>query len=194
MTIPNSVTSIGYQTFEGNSSLTNLILGNSVTNIGQNAFSFCTHLTSVTFPASLTSLGDEAFYYCTNLTAAYFLGNAPSRDWFQFYYDYRATVYCLPGTTGWTSWFGTRPVVQWTLPSQICLAGLGGQMNQFGFNVSGFSGQVVVVEACTDLANPVWTPVSTNTLNTCIGTNGTSCFSDSCWTNYPGRFYRLRSP
>jgi hypothetical protein len=60
-------------------------------------------------------------------------------------------------------------------------------MNQFGFNLTGYSGQVVVVEACTDLANPVWLPVGTNTLTT-----GSAYFSDPQWTNYPGRYYRLR--
>jgi hypothetical protein len=47
----------------------------------------------------------------------------------------------------------------------------------------------VVVEASTNLANPVWSPVGTNTL-----TGGASYFSDPRWTNYPARFYRLRSP
>jgi hypothetical protein len=44
-----------------------------------------------------------------------------------------------------------------------------------------------VVEASTDLIN--WQPVQTNTL-----TSGSVYFSDPQWTNYPGRFYRLRSP
>ena len=48
---------------------------------------------------------------------------------------------------------------------------------------------MVVVEASTDLAQPLWAPVGTNTL-----TDGSSYFSDPQWTNYPGRFYRLRSP
>src|SRR5690348_15978282 len=39
-----------------------------------------------------------------------------------------------------------------------------------------------------NFANPAWTPVSTNTLNTLVGTNGTSYFSDPNWTNYPRRF------
>jgi hypothetical protein len=43
-----------------------------------------------------------------------------------------------------------------------------------------------VVEAATNLANPVWIPVSTN--NTL--TSGTNYFSDPQWTNYPMRFYR----
>jgi hypothetical protein len=190
VTIPNSVTSIGDQAFMWCNNLTNLIIGNSVTNIGEEAFEGCTSLTSVTFPASVASIGAYAFYYCTSLTGAYFEGNAPSGgDSYVFYYDSLATVYDLPVTGGWTSWFGTRPVVQWNLPPQISLAGLGMQMNQFGFNLTGYSGQVVVVEACTDLASPVWLPVQTNTLTT-----GSAYFSDPQWTNYPSRYYRLRSP
>jgi hypothetical protein len=46
-----------------------------------------------------------------------------------------------------------------------------------------------VVEACTDLGAPVWTPLGTNTL-----TGGSSYFSDPQWINYSGRFYRLRPP
>jgi hypothetical protein len=65
--------------------------------------------------------------------------------------------------------------------------------NCFGFNITGTSNLVVVVEACS-LANPTWIPVGTNKLNTFVGTNGTSYFSDSQWTNYPVRCYRLRSP
>jgi hypothetical protein len=56
-------------------------------------------------------------------------------------------------------------------------------------HITGSSGLVIVVQACTNLANPVWLPVATN-----IITSGISYFSDPQWTNYPGRFYRLRSP
>jgi hypothetical protein len=41
----------------------------------------------------------------------------------------------------------------------------------------------------TNLANPTWYPLQTNTL-----TGGSFYFSDPQWTNYPGRFYRIRSP
>jgi hypothetical protein len=47
----------------------------------------------------------------------------------------------------------------------------------------------VVVEACTNLANPTWYPLATNTLS-----GGSAYFSDPQWTDYPTRFYRLRSP
>ena len=47
----------------------------------------------------------------------------------------------------------------------------------------------VVVDTCTNLANPVWTPLQTDAL-----TSDTLYFSDSQWTNHPARFYRLRWP
>jgi hypothetical protein len=67
--------------------------------------------------------------------------------------------------------------------------GLGTTINGFGFTVSWATNAPVVVEACTNLSNPVWTPVSTNT-----PASGTNHFSDPHWTNYPNRFYRVRSP
>jgi hypothetical protein len=51
------------------------------------------------------------------------------------------------------------------------------------------SGQTVVVEACTNLANPFWFLVATNTL-----ASDASYFSDPQSSNYPARFYRLCSP
>ena len=59
----------------------------------------------------------------------------------------------------------------------------------FGFIIAGSNNVVIVVEACTNLTNPVWSPLQTNTL-----TGGSAYFSDSQWTNQPARFYRLRSP
>jgi hypothetical protein len=52
-----------------------------------------------------------------------------------------------------------------------------------------FTGLTVVVEPCTNLHNPVWSPVATNTL-----AGDSSYFSDPQSSNYPARFYRLRSP
>jgi sugar lactone lactonase YvrE len=65
----------------------------------------------------------------------------------------------------------------------------GVRTNQFGFTLFGISYPLLVVEACTNLENPSWSPVSTNTL-----TGGWSYFSDPEWTNYPVRFYRIRLP
>jgi hypothetical protein len=65
----------------------------------------------------------------------------------------------------------------------------GVQNNEFGFIISWAYNPSAVVEACTNLANPIWLPVATPTL-----TDGSAYFSDPDWINYPSRFYRLRSP
>lgn len=67
--IPNSVTSIGPNTFYGCSSLTSLTIPNSVTSIGDDAFSGCTGLTSATIPNSVTNIGGSAFRDCSSLTS-----------------------------------------------------------------------------------------------------------------------------
>ena len=167
----------------------NYTIPGSVTNIGIYAFVGCTSLTSVTIPGSVTRIEDRAFYYCSNLNGVYFQGNAPFVGSLVFEGTTNAIVSYLGGTTGWGPTFGGRPTARWKLQVQADDTSFGVRTNQFGFNISWASGRVVVVEACTDLAQPIWTPVGTNTL-----TAGSSYFSDPQWTNHPSRFYRLRSP
>jgi len=165
---------------------------NSVTNIGTDAFYGCDALTKVTIGNSVTSIGSAAFYNCISLTGVYFTGNSPTptNDLYVFQFQQtNTTVYYLPGTTGWGSTFDRLPTALWLPQMQTSGANFGVQSNQFGFSINWASDRVVVVEACTNLANPNWWPVATNTL-----TSGTNCFSDLRWTNYPSRFYRIRSP
>ncbi len=87
--------------------------------------------------------------------------------------------------------FDGLPTAPWFLPNPQILnhnASFGVQPGGFGFTISWATNVSVVVEAATNLANPVWIPVSTNPL-----TSGTNYFSDPQWTNYPGRFYRATS-
>ena len=190
VTIPDSVTSIGGWAFIQCYGLTSVTIPNSVTNVGEYAFGGCNSLTNVTIPNSVTSIGDDAFLFCSNLVSVYFQGNAPSADCNVFSYD-PVTVYYLPGTTGWGTTFACVPTAPWTLSYPLVLnsaSGFGVQSNGFGFTISWATNLSVVVEAATDLANPVWTPLATNPL-----VNGTNYFSDPNWTNYPGRFYRIVS-
>lgn len=66
--IPDSVTYIGKYAFYGCSDLTNVTIPNSVTGIGSSAFSFCTGLTSVTIPDSVTIIEEYTFGFCSSLT------------------------------------------------------------------------------------------------------------------------------
>ena len=64
----------------------------------------------------------------------------------------------------------------------------GDQNNKFSFTITGSINDVVVVEACTNLATPTWAYVNVVTL-----AGGSALFSDPQWANYPSRFYRVRS-
>jgi hypothetical protein len=87
---------------------------NSVTSVGTRAFWLCTNLISATIGTSVTSIGDYAFGACFSLTGVYFEGNAPSLGGSSvFDNDSDATVYYLPGTTGWGTTFGGRPTALW---------------------------------------------------------------------------------
>ena len=69
VTIPNSVTNIGYGVFAACSSLSSITIPNSVTSIGSFAFASCTSLTSIAIPNSVTSIGEWAFRFCTSITS-----------------------------------------------------------------------------------------------------------------------------
>ena len=73
----------------------------------------------------------------------------------------------------------------WALVLEAGDASFGVRTNQFGFNISGSNNLIIVMEACTNLANPIWSAVGTNPLPT-----GVASFLDPQWTNYPARFYR----
>ena len=185
-----AVTITGYTGPGGAVTIPDTIEGRPVTSIGDRAFYECTGLTSVTIPNSVASVGNGAFSDCTRLTRVYFLGDAPgiAGGWFVFS-GADATVYYLPGTAGWGLTFAGRPTALWKPQVQNRDANFGVQTNRFGFTITWASGQVVVVEACADLTNPIWSPLQTNTLST-----DTLYFSDPEWMKYASRFYRLRSP
>jgi hypothetical protein len=144
-------------------------------------------------PSSVTNIVGQAFQFCFNLHSVYFRGNAPAVGGWSFFNDTNATAYYLPGTTGWGA-FSTNsglPTAFWLLPNPLILnngSSLGVQSNGFAFTISWATNVSVVVETCTNLANPVWTALQTNAL-----TGGSFNFSDPQWTNFPGRYYRIRT-
>lgn len=194
ITIPAGVTSIAVSAFQNCSALKSVVLPNGLTSIGINAFISC-GLTNVVIPAGVTNIAANAFNSCASLKTVFFEGNAPaSVAASAFQYSGASTVYELPGTTGWTAFTAATGLsaTPWLLPNPAILniePNFGTRTNNFGFTISWATNTSMVVEACTNLINPVWLPVATNSL-----TAGTFYFSDPQWTNYPRRYYRLRSP
>ena len=187
--IPNGVQNIELSTFFECSSLTNIIIPRRVVNIGDSAFAGCSRLTSVTLPSSLTNIGNQAFGLCSNLASVFFAGDAPTLGENVFLFDSIVTVYYLPATKGWGPSFGGAPTQLWNPQVLTNDANFGVRQNRFGFSIAGMADVPLVVEACTNVAAGRWT-----SLQTCTLTNGLISFNDPDWTNFPDRFYRIRSP
>jgi len=194
VTIPQTVTNIGDSAFYA-CGIKNITLPNGITRLGNQVFLGCEYLESIVIPDKVTSLGTLTFADCPKLLSIYFKGDAPVPGYYSFDSFTGQTVYYLPGKNGWSPQpAGFPPAVLWNPHVLTADSTFGIQTNRFGFTIVGSTNLTIVVEASTDLASGVWTAISTNTLDTVIGTNGTSYFSDSNWTNSASRFYRFRAP
>jgi hypothetical protein len=67
--IPNSVTELKGWLFYGCKNLSTVTLPNTITSIGIQTFEGCSSLSSFTIPTSVTSIGEKAFSGCTRLTS-----------------------------------------------------------------------------------------------------------------------------
>jgi len=209
LTLPASVSSIGVSTFAESLELQNIALGpevtvipdyafcdcprltnfslaNGVTSIGRFAF-FDTGFSSIVIPASVTNIDEMAFSGCDWLTSVYFPGEPPVAD--GTILPTYSVAYYLPGMPGWGTNYAGAATAFWTLPYPTILAGSAATRGgQFGFTISWATNVPVTVEACANLAAPVWQPVQTTSLN-----NGVCPFTDSNAGVVPCRFYRVRS-
>lgn len=69
VTIPDTVSEIGQNSFYGCKALATVNIGakSSLTTIGNNAFSACSSLKTITIPKGVTTIGDAAFNNCSSL-------------------------------------------------------------------------------------------------------------------------------
>ena len=118
VTIPSKISGLAVTGIENSafrySSLTSVTIPDGVASIGQKAFAFCTRLTRVAMPSSITNIGNLAFAHCTRLAEVRFKGDAPGLGSDVFKLDDKATIYCLPNTTGWGKEFDGRPTAVWS--------------------------------------------------------------------------------
>jgi hypothetical protein len=102
----------------------NYVIPDGVTAIGQNAFAHLGGLTTVIIPDSVTTIKDFAIIDSSGLKGIYFKGNAPSAGTGSLGGSTRATVYYLPGTTGWNATYAFLPTAEWPLsPADIDIDG-----------------------------------------------------------------------
>ena len=199
VTITSQIT-IGSYAFESCSSLkdVNLSISGSSVSIGSHVFDNCPSLADVTIGSGLTSFSSRnwsgIFSDCSNLTSIYLTSGNPYFTWNPTNQIATPTAYYLPylsylqGPANSTNIHGL-PTALWLPRIQNSDASFGFQANQFGFKISWTSGTVVEVDACTNLADPIWTFVGDYYLY-----DDSIYFSDLQWTNYPDRFYRIRWP
>ena len=134
---------------------------------------------------TMQRIGDQASFYANGTLLG--TGSVDSSKSVASFYVQSISMSGSPVDITFGSFTLSGPnVVPW---ASALLTGGGAGTNGFGFNLIGTSNMVAVVEACNNLANPMWQPVQTNTL-----TSGPLNFSDPGWTNYPSRFYRVRMP
>jgi hypothetical protein len=165
---------------------------NGVTSIGGSAFDSCAKLTNITIPASVTSIGAGAFFSCATLTRVYFESNVRSIGSDVFLTDKNVTVYYLPGATGWSSTFGDAPAMLWNPFGPSGDANVHVQANQFGFNFTGPANLLILVDACANLANPIWIPLTTNILRDCCRRGCASRFGEPILDGGVKRHFRQR--
>lgn len=162
----------------------------SVNSIGDYAFYSCNSLGSVTVGSNVNTIGSEAFAFSQDLTNFYFLGSAPTTDPSAFqgtsngYLD--ATIYYLPGTTGWTSPFQGLPTVMLSgpvgLPQLDLVPYSGNAVLIWPTNATGFG-----LQSCTNLTPPAdWINVTLSPI--LIGGQNVVIMPMSS----PQQFYRLK--
>jgi hypothetical protein len=148
-------------------------------------------LNSVTVLGSGIEISADAFCACQSLASLFVAGDAPILAPAAFAYDTNAIAYYLDSATGWSEFTESSgiPAVLWNAVIQTSDGNFGVRNGQFGFDIMGTINIPIVVESCSNLANPVWVPLQSLTL-----TNGLFYFSEPFQPDTAGRFYRISSP
>ncbi|EKT3964882.1 leucine-rich repeat domain-containing protein, partial [Flavobacterium psychrophilum] len=135
VTIPNSVTTIRDYTFSNCSRLTSVTIPNSVTTIGSAAFAACSGLTSVTIPNSVTTISRGAFAGCSGLTSVTIPNSVTTIDQTAFSNCSRLTSVTIPNsvtTIGNGAFHNCSRLTSVTIPNSVTTIGNGAFINCSG--------------------------------------------------------------
>lgn len=126
VSIPNSVTTIGYQAFYGCNSLASVSIPNSVTSIGYHAFSGCSSLASASIPSSVTSIGYRAFQNCSSLTSVTIPGSLTTIERGVFYGCSNLSFVSIPSSVtsiGSEAFQGCSSLTSISIPNSVTSIG-----------------------------------------------------------------------
>ena len=126
VTIPDSVTTIGDYAFFNSDSLTSVTIGDSVTSIGSYAFSECDSLTSVTIPDSVTTIDCWAFYNCDSLTSVTIPDSVTTIGWEAFAYCDSLTSVIIGDSVTMireNAFYGCKSLTSVTIPDSVTSIG-----------------------------------------------------------------------
>lgn len=80
-----TITAVGASAFEGNTTITSVMIPDTITSIGGSAFKGCTALSSVKLPAQLSSTGSSVCRGCTSLETVAIPGSLKTIGSYMFY-------------------------------------------------------------------------------------------------------------
>lgn len=115
VTIPDTVETIGKESFAYGARVTAVELPASVRTIEKMAFGYCSALETVSIPASVTSIGKQAFVWCTALGSVTIPSSVTYLGSRSFFKSSVSTV-TFEDATNWT--FGKKILVDLTNPTE----------------------------------------------------------------------------
>ena len=167
-TIPETVTSIGSNAFNGCSSLTSVTIPESVTSIGSNAFNGCSGLTSVTIPDGVTSIEYCAFLLCSRLTSVTIPEGVISIGGRAFWFCSSLTSITIPESVtsiGYDAFYHCSSLTSITIPESVTSIG----SSAFAY-CSGLT-SITIPEAVTEIGEQAFSGCSLQLFEIANGTN-----------------------
>ena len=119
---PSGITAIGEEAFQGNSSLTSVVIPPSVTTIGDWAFSGCNRMVNVEIPGSVTNFGNWVFHNCSRLASVTLPQTVTSIGYRMFYGCSNLNAVTLPQnitSIGSGMFSGCSSLTGLTIPSSV---------------------------------------------------------------------------